>query len=71
MILLPLPENTWQEKRKEYYGQYSMGIKYPKLSPINNPELRAIIIKEEKEQKNGTYDRAVSFFGSKITRKEE
>ena len=36
---LALPENTWQEKRGEYIGQYGVGIKYPKLTPINNKEL--------------------------------
>lgn len=68
---IALPENTWQEKRKEYYGQYSMGFKYPKLSPINNPELKIITLRENKETKEGTYNKAVSIFGKQITRRED
>ena len=39
---IALPENVWQYKRMEYRGQYSMGIRYPKLTPINDPGLKVI-----------------------------
>ena len=39
---LALPENVWQYKRNEYRGQYSMGIRYPKLTPINDPGLKVL-----------------------------
>ncbi len=67
---MALPENTWQEKRKEYYSQYAIGISRPVLSPIKNPNLKAIVSKEE-PKKEGTYERVSSFFGSNIIRKEE
>ena len=41
---IALPENTWQEKRNEYIGQFSIGIKRPKLTPINNPELNVVSV---------------------------
>ena len=41
---LALPENTWQEKRSEYVGQIGVGITYPKLTPINNPELNVVMV---------------------------
>jgi DNA polymerase-3 subunit gamma/tau len=36
---MALPEEIWIEKRTEYINQYNIGIKYPKLTPINNPDL--------------------------------
>lgn len=67
---MALPENTWQEKRKEYYSQYAIGISKPVLSEIRNPNLRAIVTKEE-PKKEGTFDRVSSFFGTNNIRKED
>lgn len=67
---IALPENTWQEKRKEYYSQYAIGIPFPVLSPINNPSLKSIVTKEE-PKKDGVFNRVSSFFGSSKIRKEE
>lgn len=39
---IALPENVWQYKRMEYRGQYSMGIRFPKLTPINDPGLKVL-----------------------------
>ena len=39
---IALPENVWNDKRNEYRGQYQMGMRFPKLTPINNPELKII-----------------------------
>lgn len=43
---LALSDEIWHQKRTEYVNQYNIGIKYPKLSPFNNPEL---VIKDEEE----------------------
>ena len=67
---IAIPENTWQEKRKEYYSQYGMGIKYPKLSPINNPELKVVVLKET-TAKEGVFEKAASLFGYKNVRRED
>ena len=68
---IALPENTWQEKRKEYYSQYGIGIKYPKLTPIDNPELKVVVVKDETENKDKAYDKVASIFGYKNVRRED
>ncbi len=65
-----LPDNIWQEKRNEYRGQYQMGTRYPKLTPINNPELR-IIKKSFVDEKTSSYNKAVNLFGENLIREEE
>lgn len=65
-----LPDNIWQEKRNEYRGQYQMGTRYPKLTPINNPELR-IIKKSFVDEKNASYNKAVDLFGENLIREED
>lgn len=70
---IALPENTWQEKRLEYAGQYNMGIKYPRLTPIKNPELKVVVINTSNltSKKNQSIHQAESFFGEDIVEKEE
>lgn len=70
---IALPENTWQEKRLEYAGQYNMGIKYPKLTPIKNPELKIVVINTANltSKKNQAIHQAEDFFGKDIVEKEE
>ncbi len=70
---IALPENTWQEKRLEYAGQYNMGIKYPRLTPIKNPELKIVVINTTNlvSKKNQVVHQAESFFGEDIVEKEE
>lgn len=63
--LLALPENTWQEKRSEYVGQVGVGIRYPKLTPIHNPELKVVVVNYDQVSKgqNDTIHQAQRFFG--------
>lgn len=70
---IALPENTWQEKRLEYAGQYNMGIKYPKLTPIKNPELKIVVVNSTNlmSKKNQSVHKAQSFFGEDMVEKEE
>ena len=70
---IALPENTWQEKRLEYAGQYNMGIKYPKLTPIKNPELKIVVVNSANlmSKKNQSVHKAQSFFGEDMVEKEE
>lgn len=70
---IALPENTWQEKRSEYAGQFHMGISYPKLTPINNPELKVNVVNTSNlfSKKNTSMYQAQSFFGADIVEKEE
>ena len=65
---LALPENVWQYKRNEYRGQYSMGIRYPRLTPINDPGLK--VIKSHNptlgNNKNQPLQQAKDIFGDNI-----
>ena len=69
---LALPERTWQEKRGEYVGQYGVGIKYPKLTPINNPELKVVTLNYNQININQKkpLQQAKAFFGSAIVEEE-
>ena len=70
---IALPENTWQEKRMEYAGQFNIGIKYPRLSPIKNPELKVVVVNSNNlaSKKNQIVHNAKSFFGDDIVINEE
>lgn len=69
---IALPESVWQEKRKEYHSQYYMGVKFPRLSPINHPELK--IMKADKNltapKVNSIDQKAEALFGKALIRKE-
>lgn len=69
---LALPENTWQEKRTEYIGQHGIGIRYPKLTPINNPELNVVIpnYDEINQKQKRPYQQARAFFGEDMVEEE-
>ena len=67
---IALPENVWNDKRNEYRGQYQMGMRFPKLTPINNPELK-IIKKSFVDEKSESYKQAVDLFGEDLIKKDE
>ena len=62
---LALPDITWKEKRMEYHGQYNTGTRFPRLTPIKNPELKVIIPNEENmlSDRQKTLIKAEEFFG--------
>ena len=70
---IALPENTWQEKRNEYHGQYQIGVKYPKLSPIVNSELRVLNITKETfdKERSEAIQKAEELFGKSLIREGE
>ena len=66
---IALPRNTWLEIVQEYKSQYHMGVKYPTLSPINNPELKVINVVNKENFKTTSaqnYDRAKQIFGQNL-----
>ena len=67
---IALPINTWHEKSTEYKGQYHMGIRYPSLTPIDNPELKVINVTKTPFQTQGTqnYNKAAQLFGKSLIR---
>ena len=64
---IALPENVWIEKRTEFRNDYQMGIKRPKLTPINTTGLEIISSEEEYHSENEqTIDRTMRMFGNNI-----
>jgi len=63
---LALPNDVWFEKRTEYVNQYNIGIKYPKLTPFNNPELNVAEEYEEKSESEKMLEKARSIFGDNL-----
>ena len=57
----------------EYAGQFNIGIKYPRLSPIKNPELKVVVVNSSSlaSKKNQIVHNAKSFFGDDIVINEE
>ena len=47
-----------------------MGMRFPKLTPINNPELR-IIKKSFVDEQSESYKQAVDLFGEDLIKKDE
>lgn len=70
---IALPENVWQDKRLEYHSQYSMGIVYPKLTPIKDPNLRVIVTRNTTQipVKKTLMEEASNLFGADVVEKEE
>jgi hypothetical protein len=70
---IALPENTWQEKRSEYRGQYNMGVRYPKLSPIQNSELKSLNLDNDNFtfSQNKSIQKAEELFGKKLVKVED
>jgi hypothetical protein len=68
---IALPENTWTEKRTEYINQYNIGIRFPKITPINDPNLS--VEKENQEylkSQERMVNRAMEMFGGNIVKIE-
>ena len=63
---LALPINVWNEKRTEYVNQYNIGIKYPKLTPFNNPELVVASEKKVIDENDARLEKARSIFGDSL-----
>lgn len=66
---MALPEYVWLEKRQEYVNQYNIGIKYPKLTIINDPDL-IIINNEYKDQNEKIVERTIETFGKDFVKFE-
>ena len=61
---IALPEKVWSEKRNEYINQYNIGVRFPKLTPIDDPSLD---VKKENqdflERQEKLIDQAIKIFG--------
>lgn len=63
---LALPIDVWNEKRTEYVNQYNIGIKYPKLTPFNHPELVVAGEKKVVNEEDVMLEKARSIFGDSL-----
>lgn len=62
---IALPDDTWKEKRLEYHNQYRIGSSYPKLTPINNPKLRIVVVSSKPlTEREKVLKKADDFFGT-------
>jgi len=66
---MALPKDTWQEKRTEYINQYNIGIKYPTLQPINNPELHEVEAEDDYvDERQKTIEKTIELFGEELVK---
>ena len=64
-----ITQEVWFMKRTEYSEQYSIGTKYPTLSPINDPSLK-VINDEEKSEADEMLRKMYDIFGTNINIKK-
>ena len=60
-----ITQEVWIAKRREYSEQYSIGTKYPTLTPINDPNLK-VNNEEEKNESDEMLKKMHDIFGSNI-----
>ena len=60
-----ISHEVWIAKRREYSEQYSIGTKYPTLSPINDPSLK-VNNEEEKNESEEMLRKMYDIFGENI-----
>ena len=60
-----ITQEVWIAKRREYSEQYSIGTKYPTLSPINDPSLK-VNNEEEKNESEEMLRKMYDIFGENI-----
>lgn len=58
-------QEVWLEKRSEYANQYSVGTKYPTLSPITDPNLRVVIENDDNDSES-MIRKSKSLFGDNL-----
>ena len=64
-----ITQEVWFMKRTEYSEQYSIGTKYPTLSPINDPSLK-VNNDEEKSETDEMLRKMYDIFGTNINIKK-
>lgn len=67
---MAIPDNVWYEKRTEYINQYNIGIKFPKLTPFDDPGLSIDNINDEISHLDRLVNDAVRILGEDIVKIE-
>ncbi len=66
---IALPDNVWNEKRKEYVNQYRIGIKRPTLTPFQIEGLSVIDKRDEFSNKEDKIiSQAINVFGDDLVK---
>ncbi len=60
-----IPKTLWFEKRQEYSNQYSVGVAFPTLSPINDPSLK-VANEDEVSESDQAIRKMYDIFGTNI-----
>ncbi len=64
---IALPQSLWDKKRKEYVDQYTIGIKFPALSPFDQAMIEQLKIQDDyQDPKDDIVKNAVDFFGNDL-----
>lgn len=66
---LAITLEQWTLKRQEYANQYVIGIKYPKLTPFTDPNLRVVI--NEDDEDDAMKKVIIDIFGTNVNFKKE
>ncbi|HBP26087.1 MAG TPA: DNA polymerase III subunit gamma/tau [Acholeplasmatales bacterium] len=68
---IALPDALWRQKRNEYVDQYNIGVRFPILTPIDDPDL---MFEDDGADREGDHEkmvnRALNLFGDKIVKIE-
>ena len=60
-----ITQEVYVEKLAEYSNQYAIGTKYPKLTPISDPNLR-IVVDDNSVNSESKIRKSMSLFGNNI-----
>jgi len=66
---LAITTEQWTLKRQEYVNQYVIGVKYPKLTPFTDPNLKVVI--NEDDEDDVMKKVVIDIFGSNVKFKKE
>ena len=66
---LAITLEQWTLKRQEYANQYVIGIKYPKLTPFTDPNLKVVI--NEDDEDDAMKKVIIDIFGTNVKFKKE
>ena len=66
---LAITLEQWTLKRQEYANQYVIGIKYPKLTPFTDPNLKVVI--NEDDEDDAMKKVIIDIFGTNVNFKKE
>ncbi|MDD3999405.1 MAG: DNA polymerase III subunit gamma/tau [Bacilli bacterium] len=67
---MAIPDRIWIEKRTEYINQYNIGVRYPKITPLNDPGLSIANEYNEMSTQDKLVNEALYILGQDIVKIE-